>query len=62
MYQHEISFITETDTETFHLMAVMNLDQVKMLHLNKGKVVGFARPESPDVSYVATTNELNIEE
>ena len=39
----------------------MNLDQVKTLHLAK-EVVGFARPESPNVMYVATTNELNIEE
>ena len=40
----------------------MNLDQVKTLHLAKGEVVGFARPESPNVMYVATTNELNTEE
>ena len=62
MYQHEISFITEKDSKTFPLMAVTNLDQVKMLHLNKGEVVGFARPELPDVTYIATTNELNIKE
>ena len=40
----------------------MNLDQVKTLHLAKGEIVGFAKPESPNVTYVATTNELNIEE
>ena len=40
----------------------MNSDQVKTLHLAKGEVVGFAKPESPDVTYIATTNELNIEE
>ena len=62
MYQHEISIITEKDSHSFPLVAVTNLDQVKTLHLNKGEVVGFARPESPDVTYIATTNELNIEE
>ena len=43
-------------------MAVTNLDQVKTLHLHKGEVVGFARTESTEVTYIATTNELNIEE
>ena len=62
MYQHEISIITEKDSQPFHLVAVTNLDQVKSLHLNKGEVVGFARPESPEVAYIATTNELNIEQ
>ena len=62
MYQHEISIITEKDSETFSLVAVMNLDQVKTLHLAKGEVVGFAKPESPDVTYIVTTDELNIEE
>ena len=46
----------------FPLMAITNLDQVKTLHLAKGEVVGFARPESTNVTYIATTNELNIEE
>ena len=32
------------------------------MHLAKGEVVGFARPESSEVTYIATTNELNIEE
>ena len=62
MYQHEISIITEKDTETFPLIAITNLDQVKILHLAKGEVVGFAKPELPNVTYIATTNELNIEE
>ena len=43
-------------------MAVTNLDQVKTLHLHKGEVMGFARTESTEVTYIATTNELNIEE
>ena len=62
MYQHEISITVEKDTKNFPLMAITNLDQVKTLHLNKGEVVGFARPESPEVTYIATMNELNIEE
>ena len=35
---------------------------MKTLHLAKGEVVGFARPESSEVTYIATTNELNVEE
>ena len=62
MYQHEISIITEKDAKSFPLMAITNLDQVKTLHLNKGEVVGFARTKSVDVTYVATINELNMEE
>ena len=62
MYQHEISIITEKESKSFPLIAVTNLDKVKTLHLNKGEVVGFARPESPEATYIATTNKLNIEE
>ena len=62
MYQHEIAIITEENSEKFPLMAITNLDQVRTLHLAKGEVVGFARPESPNVTYITTINELNIEE
>ena len=62
MYQHEISIVSEKDSKLFPLTAITNLDQVKILHLSKGDIVGFARPESPDVMYIAMTNELNIEE
>ena len=62
MYQHEIAIVSQKNGENFPLMAVTNLDQVKTLHLHKGEVVGFARPESTEVTYIATTNELNIEE
>ena len=58
MYQHEIAIKSERK----YLIAITNLDQVKTLHLHKGEVVGFARPESTEVTYIATTNELNIEE
>ena len=62
MYQHELAILGEENSEKFPLMANTNLDQVKTLHLAKGEVVGFARPKSPNFTYIATTNELNIEE
>ena len=62
MYQHEIAIKSEKNKETFPLMTITNLDQVKTLHLHKGEVVGFARTESTEVTYIATTNKLNIEE
>ena len=62
MYQHEIAILSEENSGRFPLLAITNLDQVKTLHLAKGEVVGFARPESSEVTYIATANELNIEE
>ena len=62
MYQHEIAMISEEKTSRFPLLAITNLDHVKTLHLAKGEVVGFAIPESSEVTYIATTNELNVEE
>ena len=62
MYQHEIVILAEENSERFPLLAIINLDHVKTLHLAKGEVVGFARPESSEVTYIATTDELNIEE
>ena len=62
MYQHKVAILTEENSKRFPLMAITNLDHVKTLHLAKGEVVGFARPESSEVTYIATTNELNIEE
>ena len=62
MYQHEIAMMSEENSGRFPLLAITNLDYVKTLHLAKGEVVGFARPESSEVTYIATTNELNIEE
>ena len=43
-------------------MAITNLDHVKTLHLAKGESVGFARPKSSEVTYITTTDELNVEE
>ena len=62
MYQHEVAIVAEENSERFPLLAITNLDHVKTLHLAKGEVVGFARTESSEVTYIATTNELNIEE
>ena len=62
MYQHKIAMLAEENSEKFPLMAVTNLDHIKTLHLAKGEVVGFVRPESSEVTYITTTNELNIEE
>ena len=62
MYQHKIAILAEENSERFPLLAITNLDHVKTLHLAKGEVVGFARPESSEVIYITTTNELNMEE
>ena len=62
MYQHEIAMMSEEKSSRFPLLAITNLDHVKTLHLAKGEVVGFAIPESSEVTYIATTNELNVKE
>ena len=62
MYQHKIAMLAEENAEKFLLMAITNLDHIKTLHLAKGEVVGFARPESSEVTYITTTNKLHIEE
>ena len=62
MYQHEIAMMSEEKSRRFPLLAITNLDHVKTLHLAKGEVVGFAIPESSEVTYIATTNELNVVE
>ena len=62
MYQHEVAILPGKNSERFPLLAITNLDHVETLHLAKGEVVGFARPESSEVTYIATTNELNMEE
>ena len=62
MYQHEIAIMSEENSGRFPLLAITNLDHVKTLHLAKGEVVGFARPESSEVTYIAKINELNVEE
>ena len=61
VYQHEISIVSDDTRETFPLVAVTNLDFAKMLHIGKGEIIGFARPESEEVVYIATSNELGME-
>ena len=61
MYQHEISVINSDTEHPFPLLAITNLDRVKILKLKKGEIVGFATRERPEVTYVATVNELNID-
>ena len=62
MYQHEIAMMSDENSRRFPLLAITNLDHVKTLHLAKGEVVGFARPESAEVTYIATTNKLDVKE
>ena len=62
IFQHEIAIISEDEVEPFPLIAVTNFDQAKTLHIGKGEIVDFAKPEIKSVTYVATTNEINIEE
>ena len=61
MYQHEIAVINNDTEHPFPLLAITNLDHVKTLKLTKGEIVGFASEERPEVTYIATVNELNID-
>ena len=42
-------------------MAVTNLDFAKTLHIGRGEIIGFARPESEEVMYIATTDEIGMD-
>ena len=61
MFQHEIAVINNDKDNPFPMLAITNLDHVKTLHLAKGEIVGFATNEWPDVTYIATVNELDID-
>ena len=61
VYQHEISIISDSESQPFPLVAVTNLDFAKTLHIGKGEIIGFARPESEEVTYIATSDELNMD-
>ena len=61
VYQHEISIVSDGSEQSFPLVAVTNLDFAKTLHIGKGEIIGFARPESQEVVYIATSSELNME-
>ena len=62
IFQHEIAIISDNEVAPFPLVAVTNLDHAKTLHIGKGEIVGFVKPETNSVTYVAMTNEINIEE
>ena len=61
VYQHEISIISDSDSKSFPLVAVTNLDFAKTLHIGKGEIIGFARPESEEVMYIAMSDEINMD-
>ena len=61
IYQHKIAIMSEDQKQTFPLVAITNLDFAKTLHIGKGEVVGFARSESVEVTYIGTTDEINID-
>ena len=61
VFQHEISIVSEENDHSFPLVAVTNLDFAKTLHIGKGEIIGFARPESDEVLYIATTEEVGMD-
>ena len=61
VFQHEISIVAEDQSPSFPLVAVTNLDFAKTLHIGKGEIIGFARPESEEVLYIATTEEVGMD-
>ena len=64
VFQHEIAIVSvdEEEVDPFPLVVVTNLDHTKTLHIGKGEIVGFAKAESKAMTYIATANEINIEE
>ena len=62
VFQHEISVVSEENSvNSFPLVAVTNLDFAKTLHIGKGEIIGFARPEADEVVYIATTNKIGMD-
>ena len=61
VFQHEISVKPEGN-KYFPVVAIINLDHGKMLHLAKGEIVGFAHNEEVEMHYIETTSTLEIEE
>ena len=61
VYQHEISIISDDNSQPFPLIAVTNLDFAKTLHIGKGEIIGFARPESEEVVYIATSDQIDMD-
>ena len=60
VFQHKIS-IKPDGNNYFPLVAITNLDHVKMLHLAKGEIVGFAHEEEVEMNYIEMTNRLEME-
>ena len=60
-YQHEISIILDDNSQAFPLVTLTNLDFAKTLHIGKGEIIGFARPESEEVVYIATSDEISMD-
>ena len=60
-FQHEIS-IKPDDNKYFPVVVITNLDHMKMLHLAKGQIVGFAHEEEVKMNYIETTNVLEVDE
>ena len=61
VFQHEI-LIKPEGNKYFPVVAMINLDHAKMLHLAKGEIVGFAHDEEVEMHYIETTSTLEIEE
>ena len=62
VFQHEISIVLEENGQySFPFVAVTNPDFAKTLHIGKGEIIGFARPESEEVLYIATTDEVGMD-
>ena len=62
IFQHDIAIILNDRVAPFPLIAITNLDHAKTLHIGKGEIVRFAKPEANSITYIATTNEINIDE
>ena len=59
-FQHEISVKPDGD-KYYPIVAIINLDHAKMLHLAKGEIVGFAHDEEAEMHYIETTDILEME-
>ena len=56
IYQHEILYKAGIEHESA-ITALINLDQVKILHIPKNTVVGFARPEIKELTCIEIADE-----
>ena len=61
VFQHEI-LIRPEGNKYFQVVAITNLDHMKMIHLAKGEIVGFAHEEEVEMNYTETTNILEMAE